>query len=47
MLFTKPALYSIAALIVGGLGAFVYLIVGRYGTPFVVSQRIGLGALSS
>ena len=45
VLFTKPALYAIAALIVGGLGAFVYLIVGRYGTPFVVSQRIGLGAL--
>ena len=45
VLFTKPALYAIAALIVAGLGAFVYLIVGRYGTPFVVSQRIGLGAL--
>jgi putative peptide zinc metalloprotease protein len=45
VLFTRPALYSIAALIVAGLAAFVYLIVGRYGTPFVVSQRIGLGAL--
>ncbi len=45
LLFTKPALYAIAALIVGGLGAFVYLVAGRYGTPFVVSQRIGLGAL--
>ena len=45
VLFTKPALYAIALLIVAGLGAFVYLIVGRYGTPFVVSQRIGLGAL--
>jgi putative peptide zinc metalloprotease protein len=45
VLFTKPALVSIAALIVAGLGAFVYLIVGRYGTPFVVSQRVGLGAL--
>ena len=45
ILFTKPALVAIAALIVGGLGAFVYLVVGRYGTPFVVSQRIGLGAL--
>ena len=45
VLFTKPALYGIAALIVLGLGAFFYLIVGRYGTPFVVSQRIGLGAL--
>lgn len=44
-LFTKPALYFIAALIVAGLAAFIYLIVGRYGTPFVVSQRIGLGAL--
>ncbi len=45
VLFTKPALYSIAVLIVAGLAAFVYLIVGRYGTPFVVSQRVGLGAL--
>ena len=45
VLFTKPALYGIAVLIVAGLGAFVYLVVGRYGTPFVVSQRIGLGAL--
>ena len=45
VLFTRPALYAIAALIVGGLGAFVYLIVGRYGTPFVVSHRVGLGAL--
>jgi putative peptide zinc metalloprotease protein len=45
LLFTKPALYAIAALIVGGLGAFVYLVAERYGTPFVVSQRIGLGAL--
>jgi hypothetical protein len=45
VLFTKPALYSIAVLIVVGLGAFAYLIIGRYGTPFVVSKRVGLGAL--
>ena len=45
VLFTRPALYAIAALIVAGLGAFVYLIVGRYGTPFVVAHRVGLGAL--
>jgi putative peptide zinc metalloprotease protein len=45
VLFTRPALYAIAALIVAGLAAFVYLVVGRYGTPFVVSRRIGLGAL--
>jgi putative peptide zinc metalloprotease protein len=45
VLFTRPALYAIAALIVGGLAAFVYLIVGRYGTPFVVAKHVGLGAL--
>ena len=45
VLFTRPALYSIAVLIVAGLAAFVYLVVGRYGTPFVVSHRIGIGAL--
>jgi FHA domain len=45
VLFTRPALISIAALIVLGLAAFVYLVVGRYGTPFVVSRRVGLGAL--
>jgi putative peptide zinc metalloprotease protein len=45
VLFTRPALYGIAALIVVGLAAFAYLVIGRYGTPFVVSKRIGLGAL--
>ena len=45
VLFTKPALIAIAVLIVAGIAAFAYLIIGRYGTPFVVSQRIGLGAL--
>jgi putative peptide zinc metalloprotease protein len=45
VLFTKPALIAIAVLIVAGVAAFAYLIIGRYGTPFVVSKRIGLGAL--
>ena len=45
VLFTRPALYAIAVLIVAGLAAFAYLVIGRYGTPFVVSQRIELGAL--
>jgi len=45
VLFTRPALYAIAVLIVAGLAAFAYLVIGRYGTPFVVAQRIGLGAL--
>jgi Zn-dependent protease len=44
-LFTGPALAAIAALAVVGLGVFPYLVVGRYGTPFVVAKHIGLGAL--
>ena len=45
LFFTKPALIALAVLGVVGLGVFAYLIAGRYGTPFVVSRRIGLGAL--
>jgi putative peptide zinc metalloprotease protein len=45
VLFTKPALIAIAALSVIGLGVFAYLIAGRYGTPFVVASKIGLGGL--
>ena len=45
ILFTQPALYFIVALILAGLFAFAYLVIGRYGTPFVVAKRIGLGAL--
>ncbi len=43
--FTKPALIVIATLIVLGIGAFVYLIAGRYGTPFVVASKFGWGGL--
>jgi putative peptide zinc metalloprotease protein len=45
VLFTKPALIAIGALMVLGIGVFAYLIAGRYGTPFVVAQKIGLGGL--
>jgi putative peptide zinc metalloprotease protein len=45
VLFTRPALIAIAVASIVGLGVFVALIVGRYGTPFVVSEKIGLGAL--
>ena len=45
LLFTKPALIAIAVLAVVGLGVFGYLIAGRYGTPFVVASKIGLGGL--
>lgn len=43
VLFTRPVLYAIAALMVAGLATFVYLILNRYGTPFVVAQKIGIG----
>jgi len=45
VLFTRPALIAIGVLMVAGVATFIGLIVGRYGTPFVVSNRIGLGAL--
>ena len=44
-LFTAPALAGLAVLMVAGLVAFPYLVVGRYGTPFVVAQKIGIGGL--
>ena len=44
-LFTRPALATIALLVVAGLAVFPYLVVGRYGTPFVVAQKIGIGGL--
>ena len=45
MFFTKPVLIALAVLIVLGIGAFVYLIAGRYGTPFVVASKFGWGGL--
>jgi putative peptide zinc metalloprotease protein len=45
VLFTRPALWLISALCVAGIGVFAALIAGRYGTPFVVAQKIGIGGL--
>jgi putative peptide zinc metalloprotease protein len=45
ILFTRPALITMAAIAVSGLLTWLYLIVGRYGTPFVVASKIGLGGL--
>jgi putative peptide zinc metalloprotease protein len=45
LLFTRPAVLIFAALAVPGIGVYAALVVGRYGTPFVVSQKVGLGAL--
>jgi putative peptide zinc metalloprotease protein len=43
--FTRPVLALLAAIAAAGLVAFVILIANRYGTPFVVAKRVGLGAL--
>ena len=45
LLFTRPALALIGALGVAGVGVFAYLVAGRYGTPFVVARKIGIGGL--
>jgi putative peptide zinc metalloprotease protein len=45
LLFTKPVLSVVSAVASAGLVAFVILIANRYGTPFVVARRVGLGAL--
>jgi putative peptide zinc metalloprotease protein len=44
-LFTGPALAVLAVLALTGLAVFPYLVVARYGTPFVVAQKVGIGAL--
>ncbi|MEO9176525.1 MAG: FHA domain-containing protein [Gaiellales bacterium] len=43
LLFARLAFALEAALGVAGLAAFVYLVAGRYGTPFVVAHHVGLG----
>jgi putative peptide zinc metalloprotease protein len=45
LLFSPAVLGVLAVIAVGGLVAFADLIIGRYGTPFVVASRVGLGAL--
>jgi putative peptide zinc metalloprotease protein len=45
VLFTRPALWLIGALCVAGIGVFAALIALRYGTPFVVASKIGIGGL--
>jgi putative peptide zinc metalloprotease protein len=45
VLFLRPVLIALAVIIVAGVGCFTYLILGRYGTPFVVAKKIGLGGL--
>lgn len=45
VLFTRPALFALGALAVIGFGVWIALVVGRYGTPFVVAHRLVLGGL--
>jgi putative peptide zinc metalloprotease protein len=45
VLFTRPALWLIGVLCVAGVGVFAALIALRYGTPFVVANKIGIGGL--
>jgi putative peptide zinc metalloprotease protein len=44
-ILTAPGLSAVAVVAAAGLVAFPYLVVARYGTPFVVAQKIGFGAL--
>ncbi|MDA0159904.1 FHA domain-containing protein [Solirubrobacter ginsenosidimutans] len=44
-LFSPPALAVFFAVAVAGLASFVALVVARYGTPFVVARKVGLGAV--
>lgn len=45
VLFTRPVMSAIATITVAGVAVFAYLVAGRYGTPFVVAHKIGLGGL--
>ncbi len=45
LLFSRAGMAALGALAVAGLVAFVAVIALRYGTPFVVARRVGLGAL--
>jgi len=45
ILFTPPALVAIAAVAIVGFGVWIALIASRYGTPFVVAERLLLGGL--
>jgi putative peptide zinc metalloprotease protein len=45
VLFTRPAVALMAAVTVAGLGSWIYMVAARYGTPFVVARKIGLGGL--
>src|SRR5439155_27001953 len=45
LLFTHAAAAVVVAISVIGAAAYAYLVFGRYGTPFVVAKKIGVGGL--
>ena len=45
LLFTAAGRAVVGLLALAGLVAFAWVIAGRYGTPFVVARRVGLGAI--
>jgi Zn-dependent protease len=45
VLVTRPARVALGVLAAAGVGVFAYLVAKRYGTPFVVARKIGLGGL--
>jgi putative peptide zinc metalloprotease protein len=45
VLFKRSVLMVFAVVALGGLGVFAYLVAGRYGTPFVVASKLGIGGL--
>jgi putative peptide zinc metalloprotease protein len=44
-LLTVPGLAVLGALATAGVIVFAYLVVGRYGTPFVVARKVGIGGI--
>jgi putative peptide zinc metalloprotease protein len=44
-LLRPPTLAALGVLAVVGVGVFAYLVAGRYGTPFVVASKVGVGGL--
>ncbi len=45
ILFTRPAIAALALVAGVGIPVFAFLVTARYGTPFVVARKIGLGGL--
>jgi putative peptide zinc metalloprotease protein len=45
LLFTPPAVVVLSAVALVGAASFAWLVFGRYGTPFVVAKKVGIGGL--